>query len=48
MDVGSDELLEPALVVQDFIKAVQIGRPTVSSDDLKQHIKFTEDFGQEG
>lgn len=48
MEVGSEELFEPDLVVQDFIKAVQTGRPTVSKDDLKEHIKFTDDFGQEG
>ncbi|KAJ9086921.1 Vacuolar protein sorting-associated protein 4 [Entomophthora muscae] len=48
MEVGTDELLEPNLVVQDFIKAVQTGRPTVGVDDLKQHIKFTDEFGQEG
>jgi len=30
-----------------FIKALRTARPSVSEDDIKQHIKFTDDFGQE-
>ncbi|KAI9164243.1 Vacuolar protein sorting-associated protein 4 [Blastocladiella emersonii ATCC 22665] len=48
MRVGSDELLEPPLTVNDFIKALATSKPTVSEDDLKNHVKFTTDFGQEG
>ncbi|KAI8065933.1 P-loop containing nucleoside triphosphate hydrolase protein [Gongronella butleri] len=48
VDIEPDQLLEPELTVRDFFKAVQSSRPTVNSDDIQQHIKFTNDFGQEG
>ncbi|CAG8571537.1 740_t:CDS:2 [Funneliformis mosseae] len=48
MEVKSDELLEPELTLKDFEKAIKIARPTVNADDISQHVKFTEDFGQEG
>ncbi|CUM64635.1 uncharacterized protein PRCAT00002244001 [Priceomyces carsonii] len=47
-DVGTDELMEPNLTVKDFIKSIKSNRPTVNSADIENHIKFTEDFGQEG
>ncbi|CAG8442795.1 1829_t:CDS:2 [Diversispora eburnea] len=47
MQVDSDSLLEPELTLKDFIKAIQIARPTVNADDIKAHTKFTTDFGQE-
>jgi vacuolar protein-sorting-associated protein 4 len=47
-DIGSDELLEPPLLLNDFLKAVQTSKPTVNQADLSQQIKFTQDFGQEG
>ncbi|KXN71728.1 katanin p60 ATPase domain-containing protein [Conidiobolus coronatus NRRL 28638] len=48
MEIDGDDLLEPELNVQDFMKAIQVSRPTVNEADLKMHISFTEDFGQEG
>ncbi|RLV90497.1 Vacuolar protein sorting-associated protein 4 [Spathaspora sp. JA1] len=48
MDIETDELKEPPLTVKDFIKAVKNNRPTVNEADIAQHIKFTDDFGQEG
>ncbi|RUS16290.1 hypothetical protein BC938DRAFT_476629 [Jimgerdemannia flammicorona] len=45
MDVKSEELLEPDLNMQDFIRAVQTARPTVNKDDIKRHTSFTSDFG---
>ena len=48
MDVKTDELMEPELTVRDFIKALRTSRPTVNQDDLRQQIKFTQEFGQEG
>ena len=48
------QIPEPKLVMtlpvtyMDFLKALRTARPSVSEDDLKQQIKFTEDFGQEG
>ncbi|RHZ47196.1 hypothetical protein Glove_587g8 [Diversispora epigaea] len=47
MQVDSESLLEPELTLKDFLKAIQIARPTVNADDIKAHTKFTEDFGQE-
>ncbi|KAG5461703.1 MAG: Vps4 C terminal oligomerization domain-containing protein [Olpidium bornovanus] len=46
MQVQSDQLLEPALTVYDFLRAVKTGRPTVNEKDLAEHEKFTQDFGQ--
>ncbi|KAI8984259.1 skd1 protein [Mycotypha africana] len=48
VDIEPDQLLEPELTVQDFLKAVQNSRPTVNQDDIQQQVRFTNDFGQEG
>jgi vacuolar protein-sorting-associated protein 4 len=48
MDVNGDQLLEPLLGVQDFLKSVRSVRPTVSADDVVEHTKFTLEFGSEG
>lgn len=45
--VESHELLEPELLVGDFLKSLQKTRPSVSDNDIKEHRKFTEEFGQE-
>jgi vacuolar protein-sorting-associated protein 4 len=47
-DVEGDQLLEPSLGMQDFLKAVKSVRPTVSADDVVEHTKFTLEFGSEG
>jgi len=47
-DVASDELLEPALRLNDFVKAVGAVRPTVSEEDIKKHIHWTNDSGNSG
>lgn len=47
-DINGDDLAEPQLCLADFIKSLQTVRPSVSDADLKEHIKFTQDFGQEG
>lgn len=47
--LSEPEMLMPLPVtMQDFLKAVRTCRPSVSDDDITQHIKFTADFGQEG
>jgi vacuolar protein-sorting-associated protein 4 len=43
-----DDLMEPMLGLPDFLKSLQTTRPTVSDEDIREHIKFTSDFGQEG
>ena len=48
MQVPGDKLLEPLISVKDFETALAHTRPTVNESDLKQFIKFIEDFGQEG
>ncbi|CAO0795571.1 unnamed protein product [Mucor circinelloides] len=48
IDIEPDQLLEPELTVQDFLKAVQSSRPTVNKHDIMQQVNFTNDFGQEG
>lgn len=48
LDVSGDDLLEPPLTIQDFLKSIQSTRPTVSDEDIAMHAKFTQDFGQEG
>ena len=34
-EVESDQLLEPPLMLKDFVKAIKSSRPTVSGEDLK-------------
>lgn len=48
LNIGTDELQEPELTIKDFIKAVKNNRPTVNAHDIENHVKFTDDFGQEG
>ena len=43
-----DDLMEPMLGLPDFLKSLQTTRPTVSDEDIKEHVQFTSDFGQEG
>lgn len=47
-EVDSDKLLEPPLVLKDFIKAIKGARPTVSQDDIKKSAEWTAEFGSEG
>lgn len=47
-EIEGDDLLEPTLCLQDFLKSLQTTRPTVSDEDIKDHVRFTTDFGQEG
>ncbi len=48
VDVDSAQLLEPPLVVKDFVRAIHSARPTVSADDLKKNADWTAEFGSEG
>lgn len=47
-EVESEQLLEPPLVLKDFIKAIRNSRPTVSQEDLKRNSEWTAEFGSEG
>lgn len=46
--VDTDRLLEPPLLVKDFVKAINSSRPTVSQEDLKRSAEWTTEFGSEG
>lgn len=47
-EVESDKLLEPPLILKDFVKAVKGARPTVSVEDIKRSAEWTAEFGSEG
>ncbi|KAI9844931.1 MAG: Vacuolar protein sorting-associated protein 4 [Sclerophora amabilis] len=47
-DIEADQLLEPTLVLKDFVKAVKGARPTVSVEDTKRSEVWTAEFGSEG
>ncbi|KAF2459508.1 vacuolar sorting ATPase Vps4 [Lineolata rhizophorae] len=47
-NVESEQLLEPPLMLKDFVKAIQSSRPTVSSADLAKNAEWTAEFGSEG
>lgn len=47
-EVDSDKLLEPALVLKDFVRAINGARPTVSQEDIKRSEEWTNEFGSEG
>lgn len=48
VNVDADQLLEPPLVLKDFVKSVRSSRPTISHEDLKRNAEWTEEFGSEG
>jgi len=48
IQVEGSKLKEPEINFNDFLKSLKQTRPSVSQKDIGDHIKFTEDFGQEG
>ncbi|KAK2808395.1 Vacuolar protein sorting-associated protein 4 [Emmonsiellopsis sp. PD_5] len=48
VDVDSDKLLEPPLLLKDFVKALKTSRPTVNEEDLKRNNEWTAEFGSDG
>jgi len=48
VEVEGSKLKEPEITYNDFLKTLKTVRPSVSQTDIAQHIKFTEEFGQEG
>jgi vacuolar protein-sorting-associated protein 4 len=48
IQVDGSKLKEPEITFNDFLKSLKSVRPSVSQGDIEQHIKFTEEFGQEG
>lgn len=48
VDVEGEKLKEPEIAFSDVVKSLRNSKPSVSKDDILEHIKFTNDFGQEG
>jgi len=48
MEINANELLEPELVLADFVKAVQMGRKSVNESDVQKYVDWTTEFGQDG
>jgi len=48
IQVEGSRLKEPEITFNDFLKSLKSVRPSVSQSDIVQHVKFTEEFGQEG
>lgn len=48
IQVDGKKLKEPEITFKDFMSSLKSSRPSVSHDDIKQHVKFTQEFGQEG
>jgi len=48
VDVDGSKLKEPEITFNDFLKSLKSSKPSVGPNDIQQHVKFTEDFGQEG
>ena len=44
-EVEGDELQEPGLKLNDFVRAIENVRPTVTQEDIKRHIEWTNDSG---
>ena len=47
-EVGSDELLEPPVGCEDFLRSMKGIKPTVSQDELGQVAEWSAKFGSEG
>jgi SpoVK/Ycf46/Vps4 family AAA+-type ATPase len=47
-DIPANQLLEPAVVKEDFYNALAKAKPTVNKDLLQQHRQWTEKYGMEG
>ncbi|EJU00906.1 AAA-domain-containing protein [Dacryopinax primogenitus] len=45
-DVEADELLEPVLGLNDFVRAVQAVRPTVTDEDVRRQMEWTNESGE--
>ena len=48
MDMDPKLLRCPDVVLDDFMQAIARIKPSVNEDDITEHIKWTEEFGQDG
>jgi vacuolar protein-sorting-associated protein 4 len=44
-DIESDQLLEPALKIDDFLNSLDSVRPTVTENDIQRHENWTKESG---
>ena len=47
-EVEATELLEPALTLPDFLRALRNTSPTVREEYIKRHLEFTTKSGADG
>ncbi|KAI5822364.1 hypothetical protein K523DRAFT_422079 [Schizophyllum commune Tattone D] len=45
-DIESDELEEPPLKLNDFLKSLSTVRPTVTQEDIRKHDEWTKESGE--
>lgn len=45
--VEGSKLKEPEVTFNDFLRSLKSIKPSVSAKDIADHVKFTEEFGQE-
>jgi len=48
MDIAGECLVPPIVTKSHFMRSIRNTRPTVNREEIEKHIKFTEEFGQEG
>ncbi|KAJ5070263.1 vacuolar protein sorting-associated protein 4b [Anaeramoeba ignava] len=46
--VNNEDLFVPVIGVEDFMKSLTLIRPSVTTKDIDQQLKFTQDFGEDG
>ncbi|KZT56014.1 AAA-domain-containing protein [Calocera cornea HHB12733] len=44
-DISGEELLEPVLGLNDFVRAIGSVRPTVTEEDIRRHLEWTSESG---
>ena len=47
MEVDGDKLKEPEVDMNDFLKSLKTAKPSVGEEDVREHIKWTAQFGSE-
>jgi vacuolar protein-sorting-associated protein 4 len=48
MDMDPTLLRAPDVCMEDFMMAVARIKPSVNEGDITEHVKWTEEFGQDG
>jgi len=48
MEVDGEKLKEPEIDMKDFLKSLKVLKPSVGEEDVREHVKWTSEYGQEG